>query len=125
MILGTLPIPQGQTQDDHFRFIEGEHTSIVNRWKEAFDQLPPTPTAREPKMKDDFADDFGTLSLDATFHSMNATEETKVDASTLRSKLGIADNDDEWDDGQDWDIALPPSSAPSTEADNDTPRTLK
>ena len=97
----------------------------MNRWKEAFDQLPPTPTAREPKMKDDFADDFVTLSLDATFRSMKATEETKVDASTLRSKLGIADNDDEWDDGQDWDIALPPSSAPSTEADNDTPRTLK
>jgi hypothetical protein len=125
MILGTLPIPQGQRQDDHFRFIKGEHTSIVNQWKAAFGRLPPTPTASEPKMNDDFADEVATLSLDAAFHSMEATEETKVDASTLRSKLGIADNNDEWDDGEDWDIALPPSSAPATESDNKTPSTLK
>ncbi|KAL3940286.1 MAG: hypothetical protein SGBAC_005147 [Bacillariaceae sp.] len=83
MVLGTTPIPRGKTSQEHYRFVQEEHKSIVNEWKSYFGRLPasidsasePTKSAQPP----DFLE--------------------RASPSQLRMQLGIVDNSD-----ADWDV---------------------
>mmetsp|Transcript_25058 Transcript_25058/g.61737 ORF Transcript_25058/g.61737 Transcript_25058/m.61737 type:complete len:643 (-) Transcript_25058:305-2233(-) len=86
MILGTTPIPRGKTSQEHYRFVQEEHKSIVNEWKSYFGRLPaslgdasePTNPAPAPDFRE------------------------QASPSQLRMQLGIVDNtDDDWDADDD------------------------
>jgi len=130
MILGTIPIPQGKSQEEHFQFIKIEHTRIVQQWKSHFGRLPPMLSSKltnidgvnDTYSEHDLVDDVTNLTLDA----LNVTivsDEAKPDSFELRTMLGITDNNEEWDSMDVWDVALPKLARPVIATDVKAPST--
>ena len=75
MILGTIPNQPGMSSQEHYKFVQEEHKSIVREWKEHFGRLPPPAGA-----------------------SAVPVETASKTPAQKRLDLGIADNDeDDWE----------------------------
>ena len=114
MILGGLPVKEGTTQVEHFQFIQREHQSIVEEWKEYFGRLPQafTPGAEEDdNEQDEDKSDGEELPNFATMIDPNEKEpsppplpvaEVPLSVEDQRAALGLVENDnDEWDASDD------------------------
>ena len=98
MILGATPPEEGISLEDHVKFVEREHLTILEEWKQYFGSLPPpVPSMRAIVAADEenWDPDTGT-----TMNTENAVP--GVTPQDLRQTLGIVENDhDNWDSDDD------------------------
>lgn len=94
MILGSTPVQHGMTPQEHYKFVQNEHTSIVDDWKAYFGRLPPPAGENQPREVGD-----GMLREAAP-----PSDQNMKTALEKRLALGITDNaDDDWDAIDNWD----------------------
>jgi len=127
MILGGLPKESASSGEEHYKYLKGEHKSIVKEWKETFGRLPPFPSSTEeqpevvePEPRLDGGNN-GTMPLgDGFSSSFEATnvlavgrKEKQHDGSgdgrgVEKKDLTLIDNDESnWDEVEDWDAVFP------------------
>lgn len=113
MILGSLPVQEGMSQQEHYSFIQKEHQMLIQQWKNYFGRLPQpaggggaettTTKAKEEKSSS------SSLSKKAKPSTVTSSNGNNIDNDALKQRqaLGITENDDEdWDDVEDWDEFL-------------------
>jgi hypothetical protein len=101
MILGTTPIQKHLTQQEHYKFIQTEHETILKEWKVYFGRLPPSLNSDVPK---------NTIANQIHFETSQAESSTQrrtrtirdPSPSLLRQQLGITENaEDDWETNED------------------------
>jgi len=138
MILGALPMEiyslleggSRKTEEEHYRYIMEEHTSIVKEWIAVFGRLPPFPSsepvAPEPVPEpmdhnnngsssmpfgDGFASSEAMFPLGHTDRQNDVGDVTGVSSGgsgNNNQDLTLIGNDDSnWDEVEDWDALFP------------------
>jgi len=99
MILGKLPRSHLLTKKEYYSKIESEHVNIVRQWKEYFGELPKASSSFTENVGDK---ENGDRLMQETVNSV------KKDFASIRSALGISENEGEADwDELNWEKVLP------------------
>jgi len=99
MILGASPPPEGTSLEDHVRFLEREHRTILAEWEKYFGRLPPPLTSSSTNSTADQDWNDGTTS---TANMVNALPDATP--QDRREWLGIVENHDEHWDSDEEDV---------------------
>jgi len=100
MILGSMPPSDGVEVEEHVEWLQGEHRSIVNDWKDHFGRLPSPLSVSEkstPSVSDRVTNTTWPFEPAKESQQFSSAEERQ---ETLKSAFGIIDND-----GEDWEAS--------------------
>ena len=130
MVLGTLPKRKGDTPEQHYAYIRGEHQEIVQQWRQEFGRLP-----KSFAMKSNERNDGGAPETTTGSSNHNNDDDRSRIKSTL-SSAGLTmddilasleepmdDNDwDDWDDTDDWETQFDATEAALENATQPEPK---
>jgi len=131
MILGGLPPKEMSSRDflttkrgrieekEHYKYIVGEHKSIVKEWKDAFGRIPPFPCEeRAPKALEqerespllDGSNNYENNMTSPLPPSNQLKKQPENGANGKEKEKGIAltgNEDSNWEEVEDWDAIFP------------------